>query len=143
LAQKDPRVAGELEVIIADTDVLIDHFAGFQPITSRISAYAQAQQLQTTVINCFELLSGAEENKRGAEVRRFLAAIPVLPLDHKAAEQAAIIRRELERTGQSIGMGDSLIAGIALTHGFPLFTRNRKHFEQVPGLQLVGWEHNQ
>jgi len=34
-------------------------------------------------------------------------------------------------------MADSLIAGIALANQLPLFTRNRKHFEKVPGLKLV------
>jgi len=58
-------------------------------------------------------------------------------LDRDAAEQAASVRRSLERGGQPIGMGDSLIAGIALAHGLPLFTRNRKHFDRVPDLKLV------
>ncbi len=34
-------------------------------------------------------------------------------------------------------MADSLIAGIALVHRIPLWTRNRRHFERVPGLDLV------
>ncbi len=34
-------------------------------------------------------------------------------------------------------MGDSLIAGIALSHSLPLFTRNRAHFERVENLELV------
>ncbi len=127
-------------MILADTDVLIDHVAGVQPITRRISAYAQADQLQTTSVNCFELLSGAAEGRRGDRIRRLLAAIPVLPLDRQAAERAAGVRRELERMGMSIGMGDSLIAGIALVHHLRLFTRNRKHFERVPNLELVELE---
>lgn len=99
--------------------------------------YAQADRLQTTSINCLELLSGAAAGRRGDNIRRLLAAIPVIPLDRDAAERAADVRRELERTGVSIGMGDSLIAGIALAHGLPLFTRNRKHFARVPILTLV------
>ena len=34
-------------------------------------------------------------------------------------------------------MGDSLIAGIALTRGLPLLTRNRNHFERAGNLKLV------
>jgi predicted nucleic acid-binding protein len=34
-------------------------------------------------------------------------------------------------------MGDSLIAGIALAHGLPLFTRNGTHFERVENLKLA------
>jgi tRNA(fMet)-specific endonuclease VapC len=61
----------------------------------------------------------------------------VLPLDRAAAERAADVRRKLEQSGQAIGMGDSLIAGITLANNAQLFTRNKKHFERVGGLDLV------
>ena len=127
-------------MILADTDVLIDHIAGIEPSSAIISAYASADRLRITAINCFELMSGATGN-RGDTIRRLLAAIPILPLDREAAELAAEVRRELERQGQSIGMGDSLIAGIALTAGLPLLTRHRKHFERIPRLSLVQMKH--
>jgi len=88
-------------------------------------------------VTCFELLSGAGEGKRGDAIRQLLVALPVLALDRDAAERAAVVRRELERAGQTIGMADSLIAGITLAHGVQLFTRNRKHFERVANLKLV------
>jgi len=47
------------------------------------------------------------------------------------------VRRTLEKSGASIGMADSLIAGIALVHNATLLTRNRKHFARVTGLRLA------
>lgn len=124
-------------MIAADTDVLIDFLSGVEPVATQIAGYVAADQLQTTAVTCFELLSGAGEGKRGDGIRRLLSALPVLPLDRAAAEQSAAVRRELDRAGQPIGMADSLIAGIALTHGVRLFTRNRKHFDRVPHLKIV------
>jgi tRNA(fMet)-specific endonuclease VapC len=124
-------------VILADTDVLIDYLAGVQPVADWLAAYAEASRLETSAISCFELLSGAREGKRGEQVRRLLAILPVLPLDRAAAEYAARVRQQFERSGRTIGMGDSLIAGIALAHRLPLATRNRKHFERVEELQLL------
>jgi tRNA(fMet)-specific endonuclease VapC len=124
-------------VILADTDVLIDYLAGVQSVMDQIINFAEAEQLQTTVITCFELLSGAREGKRGQAVKRLLDSVTALPLDRTSAERAADVRRKLDRVGQPIGMGDSLIAGIALAHGLPLFTRNRGHFERVEDLKLV------
>lgn len=124
-------------MILADTDVLIDFLAGSQPTASEVQRYIESDRLQTSAVTCFELLSGARPGKRGNTVRTLLAGIPVLPLDRIAAERAAAIRQDLDRVGKPIGMGDSLIAGTALAHGVPLFTRNRKHFERVPDLQLV------
>jgi tRNA(fMet)-specific endonuclease VapC len=124
-------------LIIADTDVLIDYLAGTQPTADQVKIYVESDGLQTSAITCFELLSGAQDGKRGDRVRRLMAAIPVLPLDREAAARSAAVRQQLARSGVSIGMADSLIAGIALVNGLSLMTRNRKHFENVEGLRLL------
>lgn len=129
-----------MALILADTDVLIDYLAGVRPVQDQLAGYASAGRLQTTAINCFELLSGARGGKREDAIHTLLGALPVIPLDREAATRAAEVRRELEGAGQTIGMADSLIAGIALTQRAALFTRNRKHFDRVPQLALVDME---
>jgi len=124
-------------LILADTDVLIDYLAGTQPTANQVMAYAESDSLQTSAVTCFELLSGARDGKLGNRVRRLVATIPVLPLDREASTRAADVRQRLARSGVSIGMADSLIAGIALVNNLPVLTRNRKHFENVEGLRLV------
>ena len=66
----DPGVAGELAVIAADTDVLIDFLSGVEPVAAQIGAYVATDELQTTAVTCFELLSGAGEGKRSAAIRQ-------------------------------------------------------------------------
>jgi len=56
--------------------------------------------------------------------------------DDAAADAAGEIRRSLERSGKPIGMADCLIAGIVTSNGGTLMTRNRRHFERVPGIRL-------
>jgi tRNA(fMet)-specific endonuclease VapC len=126
-----------LAVIIADTDVLIDYLMDRQPMAEKIAEYCRTETLQTTAISCFELLSGAAEGRRSDNARQLMASLPVLRLDREAATAAASIRQRLEGEGTSIGMADSLIAGIAVVNGLPLLTRNRKHFERVKGLNLI------
>jgi len=93
--------------------------------------------IRTTVISRFELLSGAKNTKQQARLVQLLAAVPTLALDDAAADAASEIRRSLERSGHPIGMADSLIAGIVTTNGGSLLTRNRRHFERVPGIALA------
>jgi tRNA(fMet)-specific endonuclease VapC len=124
-------------LIIADTDVLIDYLMDRQPAADRIAEYRRSDALQTTAISCFELLSGAREGRRSDRARELMDSVPVLVLDREAAASAATIRQRLEAQGTSIGMADSLIAGIALLNDLPLLTRNRRHFQLVAGLQLV------
>ena len=70
----------------------------------------------TTVVSRFELLAGARDRTSEGVVRRLLDTIPALPLERQSADRAAAVRRTLEGRGAAIGMADSLIAGIVLTH---------------------------
>ncbi len=124
-------------MIVADTDVLIDFLAGRNPSADRVAAELERGGLATTVMSRFELLSGARNVKQERMIGQLLDALPSLPLDRPAADRAASVRRRLERRGSSIGMGDSLIAGIVLIHGASLLTRNRRHFELVDDLELL------
>jgi predicted nucleic acid-binding protein len=122
---------------VADTDVLIDFWAGAEPAASHVAAELERGSLCTTVISRFELLSGARGARQREKVRDLLAAVPSLTLDEEAADRAAEVRRVLERSGEPIGLADSLIAGITLARGGILLTRNRRHFERVSGLPLA------
>jgi tRNA(fMet)-specific endonuclease VapC len=123
-------------MIIADTDVLIDYLAS-KGEADRVEQLLRRGALQTTVITRFELLSGAKSPKQLARLLQLLAAVPSLALEDSAADAASEIRRALDRTGNTIGMADSLIAGIVVSNGGSLLTRNRRHFERVPGLELA------
>jgi len=123
-------------MMVADSDVLIDFLEGRAPAANRVALELDRGQLRTTVITRFELLAGAKTARQLKHVGELLAALPCLPLDEPAADAAAEIRRTLERDGVGIGMADSLIAGIVVIHHGILLTRNRRHFERVPGLPL-------
>lgn len=123
-------------MMVADTDVLIDFLEGRSPAAERIALELDRGQLRTTVITRLELLAGAKTPRQLKLVGELLTALPCLLLDEPGADAAAEIRRTLERDGTGIGMADSLIAGIVVLHRGILLTRNRRHFERVPGLSL-------
>jgi len=123
-------------VIVADTDVLIDFLENRSPAAERIGLELERGQLRTTAITRFELLAGAKTSRQQRVVTELLAGLLCLPLDDAGADAAAEIRRNLERAGVGIGMGDSLIAGIVVAHRAILLTRNLQHFERVPGLSV-------
>jgi tRNA(fMet)-specific endonuclease VapC len=131
-----PQIEDELAMIVADTDVLIDFLRGRGPMADRI-ALELPRGLATTVITAFELWAGTLSARRKEQaVETLLGALHILPLETDEARRAAGVRRDLEAMGKPIGMADSLIAGICLHHGAILLTRNRGHFERVPGLKL-------
>lgn len=123
-------------MMIADTDVLIDFLRG-KGVADRIAYEVKTGGLHTTAVSAFELWAGAKSDQQVAAVETLLSALIILPLESDSARRAAKVRRELEVRSASIGMADSLIAGICLERGGVLITRNKKHFERVPGLKLT------
>lgn len=122
---------------VADTDVLIDYLTGSEPAASWIERELDSGRLLTTVVSRFELLAGARTEEELKTVSILLEAVPALPLDDDAAGEAARVRRDLEREGRGIGMGDSLIAGIVISAAGTLVTRNVRHFERVAELSVL------
>ena len=52
---------------------------------------------------------------------------------------AAVEFQRLRKLGIRIGTMDLKIAAIAMVHGATVLTRNRRDFEQVPGLNIEDW----
>lgn len=73
------------------------------------------------------------------EVTSLLKDLQILAYDVEAAFHTARIHVTLSRRGETIGVEDEFIAGIAVRHGEPLVTRNLSHFNRVPGLKVESW----
>jgi tRNA(fMet)-specific endonuclease VapC len=58
----------------------------------------------------------------------------LLSLDLTSAELAGRIYGDLERTGQTIGRMDPLIAAIALANDLVLVTGNQAHYQRIQAL---------
>jgi predicted nucleic acid-binding protein len=125
-------------MIVADSDVLIDALRGRDPVRSRVALELQTGRLATTSVSVFELRSGARTARERGQVDALLEALTLIAFDGPAAESAAAIRVELESRGKGLAMADYLIAGICVSRSAMLMTRNRAHFERVPGLVLSG-----
>ncbi len=106
------------------------------------------EALQPTDIFCCsivraELLHGAEKygnrDRRVAKVVDTLAPFASFPFDDDAAAHYALIRHQLEITGQLIGPFDLQIAAICLSRDFTLVTNNLSEFGRVPNLKVEDW----
>ncbi|MBI3184411.1 MAG: PIN domain-containing protein [Myxococcales bacterium] len=107
-------------------------------------AEAPADELFTTSITVMELRYGAA---RRPDRRKFwarleeevLSRVRVLGFGPGEAEQAGDLLAELVKRGVPIGLEDTLIAAVALAHRLALVTRNVRHFERVPLLEVENW----
>ncbi len=126
-----------MAMILVDSDVLIDYLRGREPVRTVLQELFPAGRLRTTVISQFELLAGSRQDAQGRAVTELLSVLKIVELDTESAALAGKLKRDLAAAENDIGMADCLIAGIALTNDLPLLTRNRRHFERVPGLRMV------
>jgi tRNA(fMet)-specific endonuclease VapC len=108
---------------------------------------AENKHYALTAVTVMEVVRGLQ--KIGAEERiqallHHLHAINVLPLDLHSAELAGRIWGDLERTGQTIGVADPMVAAIALHHGATLVSGNIEHYQRIRNLgyplQLDNWK---
>jgi predicted nucleic acid-binding protein len=66
--------------------------------------------------------------------------LTILPLDESTMRQYAFLRSEMKRQGRLLPTPDLLIAATALHHNLTLVTRNRKHFDRIPSLNVASPE---
>jgi tRNA(fMet)-specific endonuclease VapC len=116
-------------------------------LKSRLAAAADAPA--TTIVTVEEAMRGwlaaitKERQPRRqvaayrelAELFGLFAGFRIVPFDDRAADEFTRLRAMKVR----IGTPDLKIAAIARVHDAVLVTRNRRDFEQVPGLRLANW----
>lgn len=129
---------------LIDTCVWIDVERGeLAPADVAVVTGEEAVYLSPVTIS--ELAFGAElvsdpgvKEKRRAALRR-LQRKPLLVIDGNTGEIFGHLAAQIKSSGRShrYRIQDLWLASQAIQHGFRLLTRNRKDFEDIPGLDLA------
>ena len=134
-------------MVCFDTDFLIAYLQNNSAAIKKLEELVQQQAgrdtaAMTTTVNAAELWKGVYRSKEKqkeefAKVKWLLDSLELITLDSESARMV----RELDAAIKTspIGESDLLIASIALANKQTVITRNKKHFERVPGLQVEGW----
>ena len=131
-------------MLCLDSTFIIDYLRG-DPLSLKKAAEIKAAGLATTSVNCFEVLSGLIGNGRvprdSVEVfSAFISSIEVFEVDYRASFESARIFAGLAAKGRKVEGSDCLVAGTMLSHGCSsILTRNKKHFERIPGLKVESY----
>jgi tRNA(fMet)-specific endonuclease VapC len=113
-----------------------------------VSEHLEAQlgateEVGIAAITASELLHGVHRAtperraRREAFVEGVLAAFPPFPFDLLAARAHARLWAGLASSGIDVGAHDRLVAATAITAGWRVGTANVKHFERIPGLDVL------
>lgn len=126
------------EIICLDTSILIDFFrkqlkekSTFFKLTKMYHLFA------VSIITEYEIMIGAkaEDTKFWTN---FFGRVTILPFDEQANITAIEITKQLKKTNTLIEIPDIFIAATALSKRMKIATLNKKHFERISGLELIG-----
>jgi predicted nucleic acid-binding protein len=123
---------------LLDSTLLIDHANRDEPAGKLLERlHAEPHELFTCdVVTCETLSQGDPSHLR--HLRTLLDALEYVATSPEAAGWAASSRLRRHRAGGKLGLGDSLIAGVAAELGATVITRNRLDFERQ-GIEVLGY----
>jgi predicted nucleic acid-binding protein len=117
-----------MATVLLDSSVMFDHLNGRGGRTEYLDQLIdQGHILACCAVNITEVYAGlrsGEEQKTAA----FISSLEFIPVTPEIAQQAGLLRRDWRQKGQTLSYTDVTLAAVALTHGLPLLTDNRKHF---------------
>lgn len=127
---------------LLDTCTVSDYFKRLPRVVGSMHAVAP-HDLAVTAITEHEVRYGLALQPRATTLRdkveRFLRVVQVLPFDANDAAASAELRAKLDGAGNSIGLFDALIAGVAIARRLTLVTSNEDEFRRVRGLVVANW----
>jgi len=123
---------------LVDTDCVIHCLKGNKQVIERVRQVEPG--LHISIVSYAELWEGvshARDPKSSiADLEEFMAHVTVIQVTSQICRRFGEIRGDLRKTRKLIGDFDILIAATALEHNLTLLSNNRKHFENIPGLDL-------
>lgn len=133
---------------LLDTDTYSEILKAVNPtIAQNAATYRKAHgKLSVSAITVMEIVYGFQRVQNARRLQDFLTAVAleeVLEFERNAAELAGRIAGDLDRTGQTIGKADPMIAAVALQQSLELVTGNTTHYQRIQQLgypiTLVNW----
>jgi len=122
--------------LVVDTSVLIDHLRGGNT-WGRLLTKIDGEDIELFIatVAIFELFSGTSSKETSAmlKINKLLKNFQKIELTEKIAMWAGELYRDVDKTLQ---VPDYIIAASCLSIEGTIVTLNRKHFEQIPHLDL-------
>ena len=135
---------------LLDTDTLTHLYRGNSNVVRKLKAVEDVD-VGITIITKVEILRGRIDYLLKAETganllkaqellfrtEELLSQLLIVPISQAASLEFDRLRAVSKY--RKIGRADLLIASITLANRATLVTRNKRHFQQIPGLKVENW----
>lgn len=120
------------EVILLDTDVLVDFFRGHAKAVSIVQTCSPQIILSSIVVA--ELYAGVKGDAEKAAMESFISLFYVVPVSARIAKAGGLYKRDYGKS-HGVGLADAIIAATAEVENAKLKTLNTKHYPMLKGLR--------
>ena len=121
---------------LIDSDVLIDAARGHLEARAFLNDQNRTFHLQISTISAMELIVGCRNKIELSQTKRFLDPVRILPVDPNISDTAYSLIQTFTLS-HGLMIPDALIAATALENGLTLLTKNTRHFQMIPKLEVV------
>jgi len=128
-------------MIIADADVWIDFWKRpSSKIAVALDGLLEDGQVGLIGVVLAEIQRGFRDERERQRMNAMVEGLPYFEMTRVTWELAGVIAKDLDEKGLSIPITDACVAAVAVDGDHQVFTRDKRHFERVPGLRLYQTE---
>ena len=120
------------ELILLDTDVLVDFFRGHGKAVAFVNAHSARITLSSIVVA--ELYAGVKGDAEQAALEDFVSLFRVVPVSAVIAKAGGLYKRDYGKS-HGVGLADAILAATAEAENAELKTLNTKHYPMLKGLR--------
>ena len=123
-------------LVIVDTDILIDVSRGVAEALTTLSQHEAQHDLAISVITRMELVVGCRNTSEMHALDQFLRRFTVLPVNEEISRLAADLLTRY-RLSHGLLIADALIAATAMHGEWSLISKNQRDYRFIMGLHLL------
>jgi len=122
-------------MVIFDTNILIELYRGNIAVKEEIERI-KSNVFYISSITVAEFMVGAKDKADLKKIEKQLSYYTAIPINTEITDIFIDLFKTLTLSHRP-GIADTLIAATALYYHLPLYTYNKKHFQFIPGIELV------
>ena len=127
-----------VKIILVDTSILIDYYRKTDKEKSIwITLVRQGYLFAISAVTKYEIYSGATATQL-TFWNNIFQTVNIIPIDEIVVDTAVSLNSFLKKKRKQIDIADLFIAATAVTHNLSFATLNRKHFERIDALHIIG-----
>jgi tRNA(fMet)-specific endonuclease VapC len=114
--------------LLLDTSVLIDVLRRRNQRREFVAELVRAGHiLSTSLLNVAEIYAGMRSSEQ-SNTQALFSGLQLYELSPQSARLAGEMKNLWSKKGQTLALGDAIVAAVAIEQGCQLLTDNRKHF---------------